>query len=263
MSNTLYVLFTPLLLFLSLPLLAFALLTTSLAFSTLFIRVLIVYIELFISILNNYLTFHTTTSSSKPSSKPSSPRSRSSKSRRSSGSVRTNSDSTTGSGSATPLAFPSSTAWPSSASLVVAGTRDFEGVGGWRFPGPDSSDDERRWVAMNSRLELPNLSLSTPVLGFERSQSNGRKRHHTRSRTSGSLNSPEGRILTRKEARRDGAFDGSKTPTGDGEGGNLAGCRASKSMTELQQTGTGPSMGKIRLSAPRKLSGSSTVSGGS
>ena len=52
--------------------------------------------------------------------------------------------------------------------------RDFEGVGGWRFPSPD--DEDGPWTSMNSRLELP-------ATGGER------KRHHRRSLTSGSMSS--------------------------------------------------------------------------
>ena len=52
--------------------------------------------------------------------------------------------------------------------------RDFEGVGGWRFPGPD--DEDGLWTSMNSRLELPSTSVE-------------RKRHHRRSFTSGSMSS--------------------------------------------------------------------------
>lgn len=53
--------------------------------------------------------------------------------------------------------------------------RDFEGVGGWRIPGPD--DDDGIWESMNSRLELPALI------------NDGHNRNHHRSKTSGSLTS--------------------------------------------------------------------------
>lgn len=52
--------------------------------------------------------------------------------------------------------------------------RDFEGVGGWRFPGPDEEDTQ--WTLLNSRLELP----AAPE----------RKRRHRRSLTSSSVPLP-------------------------------------------------------------------------
>ncbi|KAG8528549.1 uncharacterized protein KY384_007467 [Bacidia gigantensis] len=51
-------------------------------------------------------------------------------------------------------------------------TRDFEGVGGWRMPGPD--EDDVLWTQMNSRLELP-------------AAGDDRYRHHRRSTTSSGL----------------------------------------------------------------------------
>lgn len=50
--------------------------------------------------------------------------------------------------------------------------RDFEGVGGWRYPA--DHDDQSLWMNMNSRLEL------TRAFG----------RHHRRSTTGGSLHTP-------------------------------------------------------------------------
>ena len=56
MRNTLHLLLAPLLLLISFPLLAFAVLTTSLAFSTLFVRVALIYAELGGVLLQNYFS---------------------------------------------------------------------------------------------------------------------------------------------------------------------------------------------------------------
>ena len=43
-------------------------------------------------------------------------------------------------------------------------TRDFEGVGGWRFQNSDSGDEDDKWSNLNSRLELPTRGTGTGTL---------------------------------------------------------------------------------------------------
>ena len=165
MPSTLTFLFTPILIFLSFPLVTLAAITTTLAFSTLLVRVLIVYAELFAAVLQNQLT--PTISSAKSSSSSSPYRHlHQRKSHR-------NSDAS--SGSLTPRLPP-----PQSIYTSVPLVRDFEGVGGWRFPGPDESE-EAIWTGMNARLELP--FVPPPAS----SGIGDRQRRHERSLTSSSL----------------------------------------------------------------------------
>ena len=170
---------TPILLFISIPLATFALFTTSLAFSTLFIRVVIVYIELGVAVAQNHLTIHKSVSPLPSKSRPSSIQSRlRSKSRRSS----TTSGIASETGSTTPkildlLTKNNSTLTMNTIYGATIPDRDFEGVGGWRFPNPDDEAEEGLWTSINSRLELPNA-----IPGEH-------KRKHRRSMTSGSLTS--------------------------------------------------------------------------
>lgn len=166
MPGFFYFILSPIILLISVPLTIFAAFTTSLAISTLFIRVLIVYAELAAAIIQDNLT-----SNAPPKRMGSSAKSLSEnktgqrKSRRGSAASRSSN------GSATPKA-------PKTSGFGVYGgegaTRDFEGVGGWRVPDPDGEDEI--WTSLNYRLELP------AIVG-------GGRRNHHRSRTSGSLNS--------------------------------------------------------------------------
>ena len=165
MPSTLTVFFTPFLLFLSVPLLTLAALTTTLAFSTLLIRVLIVYAELFAAVLQNQLSPSVSPAkASPPLPYAHLPRRKSHRS------------SDASSGSLTPRLPP-----PQSIYTSTPLVRDFEGVGGWRFPGPDDENEEAIWTGMNARLELPFVPPPTP-LGFS-----DRQRKHERSLTSSSL----------------------------------------------------------------------------
>ncbi|MCJ1256520.1 hypothetical protein MMC24_004341 [Lignoscripta atroalba] len=169
MSTSVYILLSPFLLAVSIPLAGFALLTTTLAFSTLFIRVIIVYIELGIAVVHNQFvvppsTTTPTTKSRRSSLAPDCIHARRKSRRSSTGSGQSEADSTTPKILDTPnLGIYSGTAID----------RDFEGVGGWRFPGPDDEEDVL-WTSMNSRLELP-------------AKVGERQRKHQRSLTSGSL----------------------------------------------------------------------------
>ena len=171
MSWLFHAVVSPAILIISIPLTIFAAITTTLAFSTLFFRVLIVYAELAAAVLQNQFALPVQKSRSTLKSSPSTLQTthedrRSHRNRRRSSVA---SGSSNG-GSTTPKA-------PESGGFSIysggGAARDFEGVGGWRIPGPD--DDEKVWENMNSRLELPALI------------NDGRTRNHHRSRTSGSL----------------------------------------------------------------------------
>ena len=204
-------LLSPFLLFISIPLAIFAAWTTTFAFSTLFLRALIVYAELAAVLIQNLFSpqspsYRTSTflkpSKQPPDSDPANPPRRRSV-RRSSTATSASSNTGGGGGCATPKA-------PETSGFGIYGsegpTRDFEGVGGWRIisscsggnnnnngnggdgdddGGEDAADDaeDLLWTNMNSRLELPTMSMMTA--GAEGRQ----HRNHRRSRTAGSLTS--------------------------------------------------------------------------
>jgi len=157
----------------SIPLAIFATITSTIAFSILGFRVLVVYAELAVAVIPHYLfRFGSrgpkripaqTISLGKPYSSSASlrnsPTSRRSKRRESNASA--GSVASVGSMSDLPVALP--------VQESIGPQRDFEGVGGWHL-GPPSEDDYL-WTSMNSRLELPADHV---------------RRHH-RSLTSGSL----------------------------------------------------------------------------
>ena len=172
MSGLFCILISPILLLISIPLTIFATITTTLAFSTLFFRALLVYAELAAALIQDHFTITNTKFSprrrrSLPSPKPILKESKLGRRR----SRRSSATSESSNGSTTPKA-------PKSSGLGIYGgegaSRDFEGVGGWRISGPEGEDE--RWTSLNSRLELP-------------ATMDGRRRNHHRSSTSGSLNS--------------------------------------------------------------------------
>ncbi len=166
MPSLFYILLSPILLLVSIPLSLFAALTTTLAFSTLFFRALLVYAELgAVLIQNHFVSHHTKGQPLAPTKvipaivEGKEPRY---KSRRSSAGSGSNG------GSTTPRLPDTGFAIYNGGGVV----RDFEGVGGWRVPGTD--DEDAIWTSLNSRLELPAVI-------------DGRRPNHHRSRTSGSL----------------------------------------------------------------------------
>lgn len=165
MSGFFYFIISPLLLLVSIQLTIFATLTTTLAFSTLFFRALLVYAELAAALIQDQFSGHTPSKSTTFSDKTIDEEKCSRrKSRR--GSIVSGSSN---GGSITPKA-PETTGFG-----VYSGggvSRDFEGVGGWRIPQSDGEDE--LWISLNSRLELP-------TVGDER------RRNHHRARTSGSF----------------------------------------------------------------------------
>lgn len=158
----------PVVLFISIPFAVFAAFTTSLAFGVLFVRLLIVYIDLGIALA------HSAISSSRPSKDEAmnlqptrSPIYEAAKGRRR--------RSVAGYSTPPRSSVPKTSSF---ASLVGTGTdRDYEGVGGWRLSADD--EEEALWMNLNSRLELP--ATSSPA-----------RRNHKRSLTGASQrSSPE------------------------------------------------------------------------
>lgn len=133
----------PAILLLSVPLAAFAIVTTTFAFWLLLLRVGIVYAELFTAILHAYIAPSTGPAVTTPP--PASPKQRSPPSKRTS---RSSSTSPT-------LLARNRLKSQSSATLPInmPVVRDYEGVGGWRLQADD--DEEALWMNINSRLELP------------------------------------------------------------------------------------------------------------
>ena len=161
-------LLSPILLLISIPLTLFATLTTTLAFSTLFFRALLVYAELgAVLVQNQFVSRHANEKSLAPVRvTPTVPEGKQPWHKRRTSSAGSGSNG----GSATPGV-------PDSGHGIYGGSgavRDFEGVGGWRIPGTD--DEDAIWTSLNSRLELPAIVDS-------------RRRNHHRSRTSCSLTS--------------------------------------------------------------------------
>ncbi|MCJ1286299.1 hypothetical protein MMC26_005644 [Xylographa opegraphella] len=235
MSIFLSIVLTPFILLVSVPLFIFAVITTSLAFSTLFLRVLIVYVELAVVVVHNHFSL------------PPPPRKEASLSRKKSG--RSIAGSRSSSGSLTPkLPVPDSGIYP-----ATPLARDFEGVGGWRFPDDGDDDSEALWTGMNARLELPALAS----LGSEL------KAKHERSLTTGALIGDRlAKGMISQRPRPVSAFVSGTTSPEE----VFAGARASRSAADLGEEGRGGlglgmNMGKARI-RHRKSSSSSTGSSG-
>ena len=163
MSGVVYIFFAPVLLLITIPLTTFAAFTTAIAFSTLFFRALVVYAELAAALIEDQVASHTPRHRTTPFDTATEEKPGRRKSRRSSA----------GSGSSISCTTPKAS--KNGGLGIYSGegiTRDFEGVGGWRVPGPEGEDE--LWISMNSRLELP------VMVG-------GNHRNHHRSRTSGNF----------------------------------------------------------------------------
>lgn len=154
------------LLCLGLPFALFALFTTTLALGTLLLRALFVYFDVLLAILNGAIV------SSSPPTPFTSPSARPARRKKHNTPP-------------TPSAALRKT--PSFASLVGSGTdRDFEGLGGWRYP--ESTEEEAVWMNMNRHLELPASPAAT--------------RKHRRTGTGNGIQSP---LMTRTMARTSGS----------------------------------------------------------
>ena len=176
MPSLFYIVLSPILFFISIPLSLFAALTTTLALSTLFLRALLVYAELGAVLVQNQFISQRANEKNRTSDKTTAAATEGRPARRSSA----------GSGSTTPRT-------PDTGLGIYSGSvvRDFEGVGGWR-----TEDEDAIWTSLNSRLELPAM-VDAP------------RRNHHRSRTSGSLATVS---LPLKSPVRSGA----RTPTSVG-----------------------------------------------
>lgn len=147
--------------------------------------------------------------------------------------------------------------------------RDFEGVGGWRLPGPGEDDEEvDLWTNINSRLELPALSATTSDL----------KHKHERALTGGSGAGAGERPGLRRaksqssRARPFSAFISGTTSPEEVDGAGYGEGRMTKSTADLRDTNAGVGLGlgagvnmnvgKVRASKHRKSSSSSTGSSG-
>ncbi|KAI9901592.1 hypothetical protein N3K66_003409 [Trichothecium roseum] len=169
--NPAYALLIPTLFFITIPLAIFATFTTTIAFSLLIIRVLVVYLDIVLSFLpqslrasssralhqNRQLLSHDAGFGASPTS--SSPLTRRSRRRRSSASLMST-------GSLTPVSERGLGLIPS-----VGAERDFEGVGGWR---DDGDDADEVWLAVNPRADMserrnhhrtPSSTVTTPGEG--------------------------------------------------------------------------------------------------
>ncbi|MCJ1261084.1 hypothetical protein MMC22_000948 [Lobaria immixta] len=242
MLSLLCIFLSPVLVVISLPLAIFAALTTSLAFSALFLRALVVYAELTaVLIQNQFATNHGPAAKRVSSDRKSTPpvmideKDTRRKSRRSSAC-----SGNSNGGSMTPKR-------PESSGLGIYGSggieRDFEGVGGWRIPGSD--DDDVLWTSMNSRLELPAIV-------------DERKRNHHRSLTSSSLSTAS--LIPGSRAP---SF--ARTPSSTRAAGNaspeeyFANRTASKSTTALDTVNIGKSLLRRKTSSTSTFSSASST----
>ncbi|TVY32833.1 hypothetical protein LSUB1_G008401, partial [Lachnellula subtilissima] len=139
--NPLYTVTLPILFLFSLPVALFACLTTILAFIVLLFRVSLIYIDLAAAVIPYYLLGISPNASLPEEKSGASPTQIPSRRRR------RRSSSNISTGSLTPNALGHS-----SSVVGLSLTRDFEGVGGWRFR---AEEEEEVWTKINSRLELP------------------------------------------------------------------------------------------------------------
>lgn len=179
MSSLHHLLGSAILVSLSLPLAILAVITTSLAFFILSIKVAIVQVELVAAFITSWISTTTTTSPVPTNAPPIISKTANATQNHYLGHFNVPRDT-----SLQPVTSPYRPPVKSEsfASLLGNGgpARDFEGVGGWR-PSNDGADDAV-WLSLNSRLELP------------KDGSNHTKRHHNRSRSSQSISfrrSPE------------------------------------------------------------------------
>jgi hypothetical protein len=182
------ILFLTILTILSIPLIFLALITTSVAVLTLTLRALSVYIDLGLALVGSlFSASRSPATTSQPRALPQSKHSGApsptlTSYQRALRHRRTSSSSGHSGGSQTPS--------PKRASSGIFGlgalgsTRDFEGVGGWRFTTPaDEEHDEEMWMGLNSRLELP---AAVPNGGMVNNGEKGpKKKRHRRVLTEG------------------------------------------------------------------------------
>lgn len=193
--NPLYALVIPSLCLVTVPLAILAGITTTLAFSVLLLRVLVVYLEMALSLVPQSFSSLTTRTFPQTITTTASPLPLASPLRRQQQQPnhrRRRSSASGLSGSASSISERGLGLIPS-----VGAERDFEGVGGWRVGG---AEDDELWTTVNPRLEMP-----------ERSFGGGRHHHRT---PSGPTTPGEGGFLMMKGRTRSPETGGSmKTPT--------------------------------------------------
>ncbi|KAF2859799.1 hypothetical protein K470DRAFT_258484 [Piedraia hortae CBS 480.64] len=161
----------PFLVLVSVPLMLFAAITTTLAFWILFFRISIVYAELVAALAQAYLLPRSITTEltwpKSPTVQRSPPSSR-----------RTSRQSSFNSG--VHIRVPTIARKTRSSVTLADGfqTRDYEGLGGWRVQIDD--DDEAIWMGMNRRLELYSPSLRRSRLAGSRPTSGHGSPEHGR-----------------------------------------------------------------------------------
>lgn len=176
--------------FLSFPLISFALFTTSIALVTLLIRVSVLYVELVLALIRSAINPSTAEKQHVPFQPHSFEADEITRVRPHPRSRRASQQSFSSTASSSPLQIaasgPTSTTTPQLGAvnnahwpIATPGPRDYEGVGGWRFPTSTAEDEteEALWTRINSRLELPALCIPSPtVMSRPRTYSNGTKR---------------------------------------------------------------------------------------
>lgn len=176
--SPLYVLFVPFLFLVTVPMALFAGVTTTLAFSVLICRGILVYVDLAVSYVNRSIhgfkvpthLHQAAARSDPPSPTPSYLALRRRRRRPSSVSILSG-------GTATPVNDVGLGLTPS-----IGAERDYEGLGGWRV------GDDDIWTTINSRLELPDRQHN---------------RHHHRSPSGGGATTPgDGGFLMMKRRTR-------------------------------------------------------------
>lgn len=189
--NPIYVLFVPFLFVVTVPMALFAGVTTTLAFSVLICRGILVYLDLAVSYVNRSLhglkvpsRLHRAAARSDPPSPTPSYLALRQRRRRRPSSV---SSSILSGGSVTPVNDVGLGLTPS-----IGAERDYEGLGGWRV------GDDEIWTTINSRLELPDRQHA---------------RHHHRSPSGGGASTPgEGGMLMMKRRTRSPETKTAKAP---------------------------------------------------
>lgn len=247
MSTITTLLLSPVLVAVSIPLATFAVVTTTLAFSALLVRVAVVYVELGAVVLHDHVSGRPISDIDLPPLRAAAVGTDTASARRKS--RRSSAGSGHSEASATSLRLPENST-PGICSGLGA-HRDFEGVGGWVFG--TTTDDDGLWTSMNSRLELP------AAVG-------DRKRKHQRSMTSGSIPVATLQSRLRRVLRSPDSFSnfpirpGARTPNAPRSSSPVeyfAAQHGSKSTTALDTANMG------RPLTHHKTSSSSTISSGS
>ncbi|KAI9807683.1 MAG: hypothetical protein M1825_005624 [Sarcosagium campestre] len=212
---------SPLLISISIPLTLLAILTSTIAFTTLLLRVLLVYIELGVVLIHTSLwppeprIYPEKISARRPSLPPSPSRRKPFKRRVSSSS------------SSAGTVMPPSPTQQMQQMQNPPMPRDFEGVGGWRLTAGPTDADDAQWTALNSRLVLPDRK---------------KRRQHHRSLTSGSAGAMGSSSSSMASGGLGGGFSG--VVFGGSGGGAGGGGMVTTGARELRRGGSDARLGK-------------------